>query len=370
MKRKNPIFPLTIASLLSLPSAPTIEAPKLYNPMSDAPDRPFVSPGSSSSSASRGGGTTGITIDERSGMDERVTEASMQRRRWLFVGSGVIMLALLIAVIALGVKVSNLQHQLNPPTDPNVVEIVFIHVNDIYELNGVSGGSQGTISRLSTLKKQYLSSNPNTKMILAGDLLSPSAMSAAQFNGQKLAGAQMVDAFNAAGLDYATFGNHEFDLSQDDFRKRVSESQFVWFNGNVLNATTGQRFNGCPEFVEFDTPVGGVKIGMFAITIDTGTAVWANYSHPPDAVAYAVSAANRLRARGNDLIIGVTHQDLTNDILLASQASGQVDIIMAGHGMSAVVRSLLHVCTSSVRVLTTCHVTCCDCPQSITTSYN
>ncbi len=80
---------------------------------------------------------------------------------------------------------------------------------DIYEVEGVDGGDQGAIARLATLKKQYLATNPNTLMILSGDLLSPSALSTALYQGKPLAGRQMVDAFNKAGLDYAAFGNHE-----------------------------------------------------------------------------------------------------------------------------------------------------------------
>ena len=80
-----------------------------------------------------------------------------------------------------------------------------------FPVSGVSNGDQGGIARLATLKKQLLAKNPNTVMILSGDLLSPSALSTALYQGRSLAGRQMVAAFNAAGLDYATFGNHVSD---------------------------------------------------------------------------------------------------------------------------------------------------------------
>src|SRR4029453_16516021 len=60
----------------------------------------------------------------------------------------------------------------------------------------------------------------NTITVLAGDLFNPSAQGLARVEGERLYGRQIVDVMNAVGLDYATFGNHEFDLSRADFLKR------------------------------------------------------------------------------------------------------------------------------------------------------
>ena len=43
-----------------------------------------------------------------------------------------------------------------------------------------------------------------------------STLDAAEVNGTRLYGVQMVSAMNALGLDYMTFGNHEFDLTRHD----------------------------------------------------------------------------------------------------------------------------------------------------------
>src|SRR5439155_391433 len=81
---------------------------------------------------------------------------------------------------------------------------------------GVDGGNQGGLARVATLKKQVASPGRTVLMILAGDFLSPSVDSSV-FQGK-----QMVATLNAAGLDIATLGNHEFDFGPDVLRQRMS----------------------------------------------------------------------------------------------------------------------------------------------------
>ena len=56
---------------------------------------------------------------------------------------------------------------------------------------------------------------------LGGDYLSSSALGTTIVDGQRLAGRQMVDVLNATGIDWATFGNHEFDVTEAQFRARL-----------------------------------------------------------------------------------------------------------------------------------------------------
>ena len=74
----------------------------------------------------------------------------------------------------------------------------------------------------------------------------------------------MVDAFNAAKLDYATFGNHEFDLDLDTLVARIADSKFKWVSSNCTLA------NGAPlpKVLPWDTlRVSGHKVGLFGLTL-------------------------------------------------------------------------------------------------------
>ena len=97
------------------------------------------------------------------------------------------------------------------------IDITLLQLNDIYEIAPVSGGKTGGLARIATVRQKLIAENPYTYTILAGDLLSPSALGTAKIDGVAIAGVQMVSVMNAIGLDFATFGNHEFDLTKEQF---------------------------------------------------------------------------------------------------------------------------------------------------------
>src|SRR2546422_1878907 len=139
------------------------------------------------------------------------------------------------------------------------VRVTLLQVNDVYQFAPVDGGTRGGLARVLTLRKQIMSESPHALFLLAGDTISPSVES------NTYQGRQMIDAWNTSGLDYATFGNHEFDFGPDVLRARMSESHFKWLAANVIDKKNGKLFADTPEFVirEFD----GVKIGLFGIVL-------------------------------------------------------------------------------------------------------
>lgn len=52
--------------------------------------------------------------------------------------------------------------------------------------------------------------------------------------GWEYKGDHMIDAFNAGGLDYNSFGNHEFDAGPANMRRLVDRSDFQWVTANVV----------------------------------------------------------------------------------------------------------------------------------------
>jgi 5'-nucleotidase len=138
----------------------------------------------------------------------------------------------------------------------------------------------------------------------------------------------MVAALNAAGVDYATFGNHEFDISEDHFHKRIAGSGAVWFSGNVRDKN-GKPFDKVPESVVF-TVRGAkgakVRIGLLGATLNVNSAQWVTYL---DAVSTLQQQAKELRPKV-DVLLAVTHQTLEDDQRLATTVPG-LDLILGGH---------------------------------------
>ena len=215
-----------------------------------------------------------------------------------------------------------------PAGDGSVVALTILQMNDVYELTPVSGGMEGGLARVATLRANLRAENPNTFTVLAGDLLNPSALSTAMVDGQRLAGRQMVDVMNILGLDYATFGNHEFDLSQENLALRLAESKFRWVSSNVTQAD-GQPFPNVPANVTFTARNDDgqeIRIGLFGLTVGSNAATYVTYRDPIEVAKEQVTA---LRSQV-DVLIAVTHLSLEGDIALVQEVP-EIDFVLGGH---------------------------------------
>ena len=117
---------------------------------------------------------------------------------------------------------------------------------------------RGGLARVATLVRELRGQSPHTLFVLAGDTLSPSLLSTLR------QGAQMIEGWNAVGLDVATFGNHEFDFGAAVLAERVRESRFAWLSANVLDRATGQPFGGARRGRAWD--FDGVRVGVIGLT--------------------------------------------------------------------------------------------------------
>src|ERR1700687_1317604 len=168
-------------------------------------------------------------------------------------------IALLTLILAAGLASSAFRSAAAQAQRECPVRVTLLQVNDVYQFAPVDGGTRGGLARVLTLRKEIMSESPHALYLLAGDTISPSVES------NTYQGRQMIDAWNASGLDYATFGNHEFDFGPDVLRERMGESHFKWLAANVIDKRTGKTFADTPEFVvrEFE----GVKIAIFGIVL-------------------------------------------------------------------------------------------------------
>lgn len=203
------------------------------------------------------------------------------------------------------------------------VRVTLLQVNDVYQFAPVDLGTRGGIGRVLTLKREIEKQSPNTLFLLAGDTISPSVESITY------KGSQMIDAWNAAGLDYAAVGNHEFDFGPDVLRERMKESQFKWLAANVIDKKTGKPFGDAQAYVvrEFD----GVKVGIFGLTLEETLTT----SRPGADVEFlnpcetARKIVSELHARGVKTVVALTHLSMTEDKEVARCAD--VDVIIGGH---------------------------------------
>ncbi len=212
-----------------------------------------------------------------------------------------------------------------PPPPPPLNPLRLVLVNDVYVLDTLGDGTGG-LARVATVVKRIRSEGP-TLFVLAGDVLSPSLLS------KYYSGHQMVEGFNAAGLDYATFGNHEFELDRDTLVARIAASSFKWLSANCTEAG-GAPF---PGVLPWDTVrMSGRLVGIFGLTLQDHYRSYVRCSNPDSAAARAIDS---LSEAGADFIVGLTHQSITADRALLSRET-RLDLILGGHEHNAIDETL------------------------------
>ncbi|MDQ3132628.1 MAG: bifunctional metallophosphatase/5'-nucleotidase [Acidobacteriota bacterium] len=205
----------------------------------------------------------------------------------------------------------------------STVRVTILHVNDVYQFMPVDGGERGGLARLLTLKKQIKGENPNTIFTLGGDTLSPSVET------RTYRGAQMIDAWNAVGLDYAVFGNHEFDIKTAELLERIKESRFQWLGANVIDTKTNKIFADTPPFVVKD--FGGIRVGFVGLLLPE-TKETSSMEASLTVKNYCETAKEivpKIRAAGANAVVGLTHLFMFQDKELAKCAD--FDLILGGH---------------------------------------
>src|SRR5439155_1249246 len=141
---------------------------------------------------------------------------------------------------------------------------------------------------------------------------------------------QMIEAFNAMGLDLATLGNHEFDFGKDVLLARMGESRFQYVVANVFDAATGRPVGGAaPHLVK---TFGTLKVGFFGLClvseeISGDKRRGLQFLDPMTAAERAIAALHREQA---DAIVAITHLSYEEDRRLARRFP-EISVIVGGH---------------------------------------
>ena len=207
--------------------------------------------------------------------------------------------------------------------------LTILHFNDVYEIGPGEGGRVGGLARVATMITDLRRTNSPVITTLGGDYLSPSALSIPRVDGEPIAGRQMVDVLNALGLEWATLGNHEFDLPEAAFRARLTQGKFPIITSNITDAD-GKLFANTQEFATVRVPVGGktFKVGLIGLTMQSDPKTWVKYLA---VVESAKAAIAKLRAAGPvDAIVALTHLPMDDDQALVT-AVPEIDLSLGGH---------------------------------------
>lgn len=228
------------------------------------------------------------------------------------------LVALLVAVLWCGAAAA----QTAEPHPRDRAPLTILQINDVYSTVPIDG--VGGLARVATIKRRLTASGHRAVMLLAGDFLSPSVASSF-FKGE-----QMVDTLNAAGLDIATLGNHEFDFGDDLLIERIKQSTFRYVISNVVDTRTHRPIGGAAPFL-LET-YGPLKVGYIGLVLTTSEISRDKLTHTriTDPLAAAARYVPLLKRRGAQVIVAMTHLAFADDRRLA-QRFPQIDLIIGGH---------------------------------------
>ena len=258
------------------------------------------------------------------------------------------------------------------PVTPAPIRLTLVGTNDLHGwvqphrwtlADGTTldeGGSAAFASYLSALRKD----NPGGVLLLsAGDLFQGTLVS------NLTEGRVVIDVYNRLGYQAAAIGNHEFDYgpvgpvsvavdaSVDPFgalKARIVQAKFPLLGVNLYDAKTGERPGWLGNDGTAIFEVHGVKVGVLGLTTPstpyTTNPVNVASLHFGHLVPEAQAAAQRLRGRGAEVVIAVSHaggkcasdrdphdlsscdrQDGEIFELLDGLPKGTLDAVVAGH---------------------------------------
>ncbi|XWW98742.1 hypothetical protein V2A60_006744 [Cordyceps javanica] len=209
-----------------------------------------------------------------------------------------------------------------------------MHYNDVYHVDPSSAEPVGGFPRFMTVCKEYrngsqFAGQPELITLFSGDAFNPSLESSVT------KGKHMIPVLNAIGTDVACVGNHDFDFGVKQFEALTEKCKFPWLIANVLDPALGKDVPlGNAKPTHMMTSSNGIKIGIIGL----GEREWLATinSLPPNLIYKSASATAKelipkLKADGAEIIICLSHMREPNDVKLAEQTDGLIDIILGGH---------------------------------------
>lgn len=246
------------------------------------------------------------------------------------------MLLALILIVATGVThvqvhaedlSADVRTILNIPMDLSGKTII-IHTNDIH----------GAISRyayVASLRDNLKGRGADVILVDAGDF----SQGTPYVSTTK--GLDAITMMNAAGYDFVTLGNHEFDYGYEQLRSNLNFAKFKVLCANILNPDGNNLFT--PNAIY--TGPSGLRIGFFGMeTPETRTKVnpsmikGLNFLNKSDNYVCAQAQVDELKTQGADLVICLSHlgvddesaPDGNRSVDLYANTNG-IDFMIDGH---------------------------------------
>jgi 2',3'-cyclic-nucleotide 2'-phosphodiesterase/3'-nucleotidase len=177
------------------------------------------------------------------------------------------------------------------------------------------------------LMQQVADANENALLVGNGDDLASSVLSSV-FEGR-----HMIDAFDAGGLAFDTFGNHDFDMGPDVLRKMIQRGSTTWVSANVTDERTGKVFGRSQGARSFRVvEAGDISVGLTGLITPEAPEITSmgQRTSVQDPAAALDETVPQMRDAGADAVVVLSHLTGATAEEVARQVDG-VDAIVGDH---------------------------------------
>ncbi len=210
--------------------------------------------------------------------------------------------------------------------DAKTTTITIIHTNDTHARLESTENELG-FAKIATLIKEAKAANPNTLVLDAGDTLHGMPI----VNISK--GENAIKVLEAAGYDFMTIGNHDFNYGQERLMELKDMSKVKMLSANIVNEKGEYLFT--PYVIK---EIDGVKIAIFGLTTPE-TAYMTSPANVKgitfvDTVEASKKMVKELEGKA-DIIVALTHVGLDESSVITTKAIAEkvdgIDVIIDGH---------------------------------------
>lgn len=186
------------------------------------------------------------------------------------------------------------------------------------------GGIARRASLAKQIREQLVPKGTTVWLVDAGDICDGTPFST-EYSGEA-----DIAAMSAAGYDFATLGNHEFNNTLDQVRKLIQTARYPILVANAVVRETGESLT---RRYTIET-IGEVRVGLFGLVTEEAASYPAAREGVDieDPIAAARRIASELEGRA-DILICLSHcgNDLDDEI---ARAVPDIDLIVGGHSHS------------------------------------
>ncbi|MDQ3459330.1 MAG: 5'-nucleotidase C-terminal domain-containing protein [Deinococcota bacterium] len=205
-------------------------------------------------------------------------------------------------------------------------ELVILHDTHFHGKYGAE--DEANIARYAALVKELKEGRDNVLFVGNGDDLAPSLL-ASVYRGE-----HVVGALNAMGLDFNTYGNHEFDYGPDSLVAMLERSTFRWVSGNIVDNRSGDVFGaeqGAARYLVHEMP-SGLRVGVtgFAPPDTPEVTTLGAHAEMADLFESAREVVAGMRADGAQVVLVLSHLCAPDAERLAAEVDG-IDAIVGDH---------------------------------------